>query len=211
MDEAEEELLRGLALAPEDEELHRDLGTLYLETHRGPRAALHFARAAANAPDGVRAAKEFNLWATAELSDGRVPQALEALRRGMERDRTNKEVRERLAELLEKAALPEEAAQEWRALREGWPEEKRYHWRLTQALLMAKDTRGAFHAVERYLSLPLTRAERQEAETFRESLANAVDAPLSGTPPAAETVAPSSAPSSSANTTVEFSTAGASQ
>lgn len=176
MDEAEEELLRGLALSPRDPALQEALGRLCLDTQQGARAAWHFSQSAAGAPSPTEAARALSFQATAELNEGNVLQALDSLQKALTADPNRGEDRERRAELLEKSARPEEAAREWRVLRDGRPEEKKYHWRLTQALLMAQDRTGAFKAAERYLELPLTAEERAEAESFRYKLSRAADA-----------------------------------
>lgn len=171
MDEAETEFLAALALNPEDGDAARDLGRLYRDTDDGGRAAGLFARAVARAPDDRTAAALEGERAEAEFADGRTAQGLDALARAVARDGDNEGLRTRLAVEWEKNARPLEAARQWTFLRDLHPTEKTYHWRLTQAWMMAREPVKAFAAVERYLALPLEADERRAAEEFRKRLA----------------------------------------
>ncbi|MBL0350383.1 MAG: hypothetical protein IPP68_08410 [Elusimicrobia bacterium] len=171
IDEAETEFLAALALNPDDGAAARDLGRLYRDADDGRRAAVLLARAVNHAPDDVAAAALEGERAEAEFAEGRTAQGLDALARGVARDGSNAGLRERLAEEWEKNARPSDAARQWAVLRDRYPTEKTYHWRLTQAWMMAREPVKAFGAVERYLGLPLAEDERRTAEEFRKRLA----------------------------------------
>ncbi len=185
--EAEEEFRQALALTPNDIATNRSFGRLCLGAGEGKRAALLFTRAIAAAArgrpglsdgaadgDNVLASELCGERASADLSEGNTLDAIDALGRGVLFNPAADELRVRLADLLEKMARPGDAAVQWEVLRDLHPEDKTYHWRLTQALLIAHQPVMAFQSVERYLGLPLTEEERRDAKAFREMLAESV-------------------------------------
>jgi Tfp pilus assembly protein PilF len=166
-DQAEEEYLAALAIAPNDGSIYERLGALLLEYGDGARAAAAFARAARFQPKSQNLLAD---WASAELMNGRIPNAIDLLREAVDMKNENDLLREKLATLYEKMDRPGEAARQWKILSDRRPEDKSVLWRLAQTLTAATEFDQARLAVDRYLALDLEGGESQAAKELKSFL-----------------------------------------
>lgn len=165
--DAEEECLAALAEDPGQPDAHRRLGEGALARGDAARAAAHFRRALEREPRDAGLHVLLGRAATA-LKDRR--EAVDAFEDALRLDPSLEGTRAALAELLEEGNLWRAAAQHWRLLMDGNPQEKTYPWRLAKAEAAAGRPEQSRAALREYLMFPLSDPEKDEAESFEKSL-----------------------------------------
>ena len=165
--EAEEEALSALAFDPGLPDAHRRLGEAALERGDDARAAVHFQRALLRDP---RRADLWSLLARAALKKGDLFATATAARAALALDPSLAETRLLLAETCEKENGWRSAAENWRVLMDGKPDERLYAWRLARAETRSGRPDKARAALREYFMFPLSPEEKEQAETLEKSL-----------------------------------------
>ena len=165
--EAEEEALSALAFDPGLPDAHRRLGETALERGDDARAAVHFQRALIRDP---RRADLWSFLARAARQKGDLAATATAARTALALDPSLVETRRLLAETLEEGNRWRSAAENWRILMEGIPDERLYIWRLARAEARSNRSDKAKAALREYFMFPLSPEEKEQAEALENSL-----------------------------------------